>query len=207
MKFSYRCIVEVGKILYLIRDAIMQTCVQCNHQNSDRELFCSNCDRPLFARSLQTMIRPTEEMQIVSEDIAIGVYAILTRSNMVFFADGKFHFEPISHRVYIGRDKRQLPTAELGATFVDLTPYSGHLYGVSRLHARIDVNERNCEIVDLRSTNGIQVNGRRLVPYQPYPLNDNDRIWLGNYRINVRYQMTSTTLSSETSKQRISTTT
>jgi hypothetical protein len=132
-------------------------------------------------------------MQVLGEDIAIGVYAILTSSNMVFFTDGKFHFEPITHRVYIGRDRCKLPTTDLNATFVDLTPYAGHLYGVSRLHARVDMHDNGgCEIVDLRSTNGIQVNGKKLTPFQPYRLSENDRIWLGNYRIDVRYRMTST---------------
>lgn len=172
----------------------MQICVQCNHQNSEKDLFCKKCDHPLFARNTyQTIIRPTEEVSLFSEDIAIGVYAILTRASMVFYADSKFHFESIKKRVYIGRDPLLKPASEPTASFIDLTPYAGHLYGVSRLHARIDmIDEDQCEITDLRSTNGIQVNGRNLMPYQPYALKDNDRIWLGNYRINVRYEIRKT---------------
>ncbi len=52
--------------------------------------------------------------------------------------------------------------------------------GVSRLHAEIRLDERgDVHVLDLDSTNGTFVNGRRLKPSSPEPLNDGDRINIG----------------------------
>jgi pSer/pThr/pTyr-binding forkhead associated (FHA) protein len=42
--------------------------------------------------------------------------------------------------------------------------------GVSRIHAVIRHNERGWWIEDLNSSNGTWVNGRRIAPFVPYPL-------------------------------------
>jgi len=48
---------------------------------------------------------------------------------------------------------------------VDLTPYGAMKYGVSRLHARFELDDQQrLYIVDLGSTNGTMLAGRRLKP-------------------------------------------
>ncbi|MHB9031559.1 MAG: protein kinase domain-containing protein [Anaerolineae bacterium] len=50
---------------------------------------------------------------------------------------------------------------------------------VSRNHARVVTAQRRYELTDLGSANGTFVNGKRLVPNQPYLLTNNDRIRVG----------------------------
>ena len=52
--------------------------------------------------------------------------------------------------------------------------------GISRLHARISVREDSCSIVDLGSTNGVFVNGTRIVADEPIALHPGDRFALAH---------------------------
>jgi len=51
---------------------------------------------------------------------------------------------------------------------------------VSRAHARIDRQEGEFVLMDLRSKNGTKVNGRRLESYAPYALSSGDQIEMGD---------------------------
>jgi|GEM_PF-4164299 len=51
---------------------------------------------------------------------------------------------------------------------------------VSRRHAAIERAEQGTVIIDLHSRAGVFVNGNRLTPGEPYPLNHGDRISFGN---------------------------
>jgi len=63
---------------------------------------------------------------------------------------------------------------------LDLGPYNGYSLGVSRRHAFIRQTEKGYEIIDLESTNGTQLNGIRMVPKQPYNLENGSVIRVGN---------------------------
>lgn len=62
---------------------------------------------------------------------------------------------------------------------VDLEPYSAYESGVSRLHARIKVEEQAMWITDLGSANGTRVNNHKLSPHEEYPLGNKDVVRLG----------------------------
>jgi pSer/pThr/pTyr-binding forkhead associated (FHA) protein len=69
---------------------------------------------------------------------------------------------------------------------VDLTPHGGEDGGVSRLHARIFVDNGQYLIEDQESTNFTFVNRQRLAPKTPTPLHDNDEVRLG--RVLLRFK-------------------
>jgi len=75
-----------------------------------------------------------------------------------------------------------------GAPDVDMTSYAGYRMGVSRQHAVIRLDEKRLQISDLGSSNGTFVNGVRLIPYQPHPLRDGDKIALGKMAIHLFFQ-------------------
>jgi uncharacterized OB-fold protein len=75
-----------------------------------------------------------------------------------------------------------------GAPDVDMTSYAGYRMGVSRQHAVVRLEEKRLHISDLGSSNGTFVNGVRLIPYQPHPLRDGDKIALGKMAIHVFFQ-------------------
>jgi len=51
---------------------------------------------------------------------------------------------------------------------------------VSRAHARIDRQQGEFVLMDLKSKNGTKVNGRRLESYSPYSLSSGDQIEMGD---------------------------
>jgi pSer/pThr/pTyr-binding forkhead associated (FHA) protein len=62
---------------------------------------------------------------------------------------------------------------------IDLTGYGGESSGVSRMHARLVLQDNLVNIEDLNSTNYTFVNKLRLQPGQPYHVSDGDEIRLG----------------------------
>lgn len=78
----------------------------------------------------------------------------------------------------------------MGTVFpeVDLTGDGTLARSVSRRHARIIKQGNIIVIEDLGSVNGTFVNGERLSPYLPEPLNDGDTLQLGQLVIGVKIQ-------------------
>lgn len=62
---------------------------------------------------------------------------------------------------------------------IDLLPYGGDRYGVSRVHARINLHNNQIYITDLDSTNGTLLAGRRLIPHFARLIHHQDKIVLG----------------------------
>jgi pSer/pThr/pTyr-binding forkhead associated (FHA) protein len=68
---------------------------------------------------------------------------------------------------------------------IDLTPYGGTEEGASRVHAAIRHDEDGWWIEDLNSSNGTWVNGRRIAPFTPYPLEGTTLLTLSKLEIRV----------------------
>lgn len=56
---------------------------------------------------------------------------------------------------------------------------------VSNQHAELQVSAQERHLIDLGSTNFTQLNGQRLVPNQPYPIEDGDTFTIGPFSIRV----------------------
>jgi pSer/pThr/pTyr-binding forkhead associated (FHA) protein len=68
---------------------------------------------------------------------------------------------------------------------IDLTPYQAYASGVSRLHAVVKRDPDRVVIMDLGSSNGTYLNGRRLNPHTEEMLKHGDVIALGKLKIQV----------------------
>jgi hypothetical protein len=66
---------------------------------------------------------------------------------------------------------------------VDLTLHGGELNGVSRMHARLEMQGNEITIEDLNSTNYTFLNRQKLEPGQRYPIQSGDEIRLGLLRM------------------------
>ncbi|MBW8010007.1 MAG: protein kinase [Chloroflexi bacterium] len=66
---------------------------------------------------------------------------------------------------------------------IDLTPFKGYEWGISRLHAKVVVGDEDVSISDLGSSNGTWHSGRKLRVNTPYKLNHGDIILLGKLRL------------------------
>jgi pSer/pThr/pTyr-binding forkhead associated (FHA) protein len=70
---------------------------------------------------------------------------------------------------------------------IDLTPYGGIEHGVGRRHLRLWLQQGQAYVEDLDSTNGTFVNGQRLNPNTPQPVQSGDELRLG--RLVLRLQL------------------
>ena len=68
---------------------------------------------------------------------------------------------------------------------IDMTPFNGQDYGISRRHAVLLRYEGTVHIMDLGSMNGTFVNEQRLSPHVPIPLEDGAKIGLGNLQMSI----------------------
>lgn len=89
---------------------------------------------------------------------------------------------PDSERLVIGRLSPNSPHTPN----VDLTAYDALPLGVSRLHAIIEDHNPLFTLIDLYSSNGTLLNGRRMEPNEIRFIRDGDTICLGNLVLYVR---------------------
>jgi pSer/pThr/pTyr-binding forkhead associated (FHA) protein len=120
-----------------------------------------------------TLVRPLAEQ--------IGL-ALSDTLNLTAKGYGPVHVTvPKGQEVVLGRSH---PTNHIQPN-IDLTPYNATQQGVSRIHARIRHDEQGWWIEDLKSSNGTWVNGRRIAPFAPYPLEGVALLSLSKFEIYV----------------------
>jgi hypothetical protein len=71
---------------------------------------------------------------------------------------------------------------------LDLTPYGAMDRGVSRVHARIHIENNQLFITDMNSTNGTYIGGVKVAPHVPTPLRKGDELTLGRLPIQVMFR-------------------
>ncbi|MDH5507855.1 MAG: FHA domain-containing serine/threonine-protein kinase [Anaerolineae bacterium] len=68
---------------------------------------------------------------------------------------------------------------------IDLSPFNAYQWGISRLHAKVNLNNKKVEIMDLGSSNGTWQSGKKLKPNRAYELKHGDVVMLGQLKIQV----------------------
>jgi pSer/pThr/pTyr-binding forkhead associated (FHA) protein len=71
---------------------------------------------------------------------------------------------------------------------LDLTLYRGKEFGVSRVHAELYFEDNHAFLLELGSSNGTQVNGRRVQVGIPRQIRDGDEIALSKLLIRVYFE-------------------
>ncbi len=177
-----------------------QTCPSCGAQNPAGEAYCANCgvsllgtpapaavganpasvippaSAPVAAPPVQEpAMAPAAPSAMPAAPAAMSARLIVEADNQEFDLSGK-------DNVVVGREDA------VSNIFpdVDLTPHGGEEGGVSRLHARIFIENGQYMIEDENSTNFTFVNRQRLAGKTPTLLHDNDEIKLG--RVLLRFK-------------------
>ena len=167
----------------------MIQCPNCNYQEMEGALFCSECGAQLVAQGSVTthsigrasgglespQPAPTVVIPAVSEaaeETMVSLY--LVESGKTFNLVGKSDFT-------IGRATNGQPILP----DIDLSDYDAYRQGVSRLHAGLRILNKRLMITDLGSSNGTRVNGQKITPHLEYPLTHGDIIALGKFKIQV----------------------
>jgi len=136
---------------------------------------------PAAAPAPEPVLSPAPEPAAAVAAAAVAPSAALT-ARLIVEADNQEFDLSGKDNVMVGREDA------VSNIFpdVDLTPHGGEEGGVSRLHARIFVENGQYMLEDEDSTNFTFLNRQRLTGKTPTPLNDNDEIKLG--RVLLRFK-------------------
>jgi pSer/pThr/pTyr-binding forkhead associated (FHA) protein len=165
----------------------MIECPTCKHREFVGTLFCSECGTRLAsATQIPTMgisrdklseeAKATRPTMSQTPDLTTG--ALL---GLKVIASG----ELLS---LVGRDNYTLGRSIAGQAVVpdvDLDKYEAYDAGISRMHAELRIAEDGVYVVDLDSSNGTIVNGKRITAQEPEPINHGDILQLGRLRLQV----------------------
>jgi pSer/pThr/pTyr-binding forkhead associated (FHA) protein len=150
-------------------------------------LFCKECGNQFAALRDPTVVVPNtigdqlrKEVPIDPEqvvpptpgDARLSLYLIETGE--VIPLEGLTEFT-------LGRSSEDQPILP----DVDLAPYHAYDYGVSRLHASIELSQPFAVLVDFGSANGTLLNGQKMIPNKPYPITHGDIFSLGKMKIQL----------------------
>lgn len=141
----------------------MKICPNCAYRNREGYMFCEDCGEDL---TLVESIEPAP-MQAATVAEATVVLRIHQTNKHLVLEPGK--------QTTLGRyDQHRERQPDL-----DLGPYNALELGVSNIHVMIEHSEAGVKIMDMGSTNGTYVNGRRLMPDNFYILQSGDEIRMG----------------------------
>jgi FHA domain/Double zinc ribbon len=158
-----------------------EVCPSCGSLNPAGESFCSNCGAMLGTTAAATVVPDVTASPVAAAPVmssapsALSARLIVEADNQEFDLSGK-------DNVMIGREDA------VSNIFpdVDLTPHGGEEGGVSRMHARIFVENGLYMLEDENSTNFTFLNRQKLTAKTPMALHDSDEIKLG--RVLLRFK-------------------
>ncbi len=165
----------------------MVICPNCGNKEMPGALFCKECGTQFTALRDPTVIMPNtigdqlrgevspESDQAVPPtpgDARLSLYLVETGD--VIPLEGLTDFT-------LGRSSEDQPILP----DIDLAPYNAYEYGVSRLHASIELSQPFALLVDFGSANGTLLNGQKMTPNKPYPITHGDIFSLGKMKIQL----------------------
>jgi hypothetical protein len=164
----------------------MIICTNCQHKNVAGAMFCAECGAQLDG--VETLITQA----ITDEQIASDLSKKSARQDPVstpvnswislhLMDSGKILPLASRNEFTLGRLSEGQPIMP----DIDLTPYQAYASGVSRLHAVVKRDAERVMVMDLGSSNGTYINGRRINPHVEEALNHGDIIALGKLKIQV----------------------
>lgn len=159
----------------------MITCKECATTEPEGTLFCSECGHSFIKTNEQSTAQlpfaDSSDDPLPPSLLGQELDPVLEARQVTFVipSSGRRISLNLQKDIQIGRSD---PDQDIQPA-LDLTKDNGAEYGVSRLHAVIQVSHRGVALVDLNSTNGTLLNNYRLPPELPYPLHNGDEIRFG----------------------------
>jgi len=164
----------------------MIICSNCQHENVSGTLFCVECGTQLDG--VETLTTKSVTQDQITQDLKSRSASVEPPSSpanswisLHLMDSGKIL--PLASRTEftMGRLSEGQPIMP----DIDLTPYQAYASGVSRLHAVIKRESEKTIVMDLGSSNGTYLNGRRLNPHTEEELKHGDVVALGKLKIQV----------------------
>jgi len=166
----------------------MIRCPSCHHEEYDGALYCSECGAPLHHLPATTQnLTVGKDVWLPTGNTFSGTNRVETEGQVVLFLVETGQRILLEHagEWTLGR----LTNQQAVVPDIDLTPCQAYEQGVSRLHATIHVDEKGrVTITDVGSSNGTRVNGIKILPNTPHPLQHGDMVALGKLVFQVLIQ-------------------
>ena len=164
----------------------MIICSNCQHENVSGTLFCVECGTQLDG--VETLTTQSITQDQITEDLKGKSATVEPPSSpanswisLHLMDSGKIL--PLASRTEFTMGR--LTEGQPIMPDIDLTPYQAYASGVSRLHAVIKRESERTVVMDLGSSNGTYLNGRRLNPHTEEVLKHGDVVALGKLKIQV----------------------
>lgn len=167
-----------GKSLDVHQDTTI--CAQCGASNKADDYFCRKCGAILTSRKVTEQLPWSEEVysevEVVPEQQARGAYLIINTGGAIVAL-------PDEGQVDLGRED---PVSGIYPD-INLEAFGGDKFGISRLHARITLEEGLAFIEDLGSLNATFVNRRLIKPHARRQIYDGDEIQLAGLTLTFHF--------------------
>lgn len=164
-------------------------CPHCGYSDFPGAVFCSECgsemlyDDGVSTRSLADRLVDFEGISDVARSVTpetkprgneVLVSLYLSDSGQAIPLRGKIEFT-------LGRGT----SGGLVTPDIDLNKYQALANGVSRMHASVKFVDNKIYIVDLGSSNGTRVNGKKVSPESAKQLHNGDFVALGKLKMQI----------------------
>lgn len=163
----------------------MIVCSNCQYKNVAGAMFCAECGAQLDG--IETLVTQAITDEQIAEDLSKkaridpGSTPANSWISLHLMDSGKILPLASRNEFTLGRLSEGQPIMP----DIDLTPYQAYASGVSRLHAVVKRDSERVLVMDLGSSNGTYVNGRRINPHVEEALNHGDILALGKLKIQV----------------------
>jgi pSer/pThr/pTyr-binding forkhead associated (FHA) protein len=162
----------------------MRKCEECGFDNLEGTMVCEDCGFPIV-KGTSTLALNYDRFS-VSEGIRAHTVMLNETTNV------GLEFVGYGERIDILPNQRTVfGRADSGASNVpdvDLSPFGAFDKGVSRIHAALIRQDATLTLLDLDSSNGTLINGRRVSPHQPRVVQDGDEITFGQLVARVSFK-------------------
>lgn len=163
----------------------MIECPNCQHKNLDGTVFCSECGmqlsglHPIVTQNIPADHQPLppvdrEKTEAYAKELDTWASLHLLDSGQILPLGDRTEFT-------LGRVSEAQPIMP----DIDLTPYQAYASGVSRLHAVLKREGKRVFVMDLGSSNGSYLNGKRLKPNTEQTVEHGDLLVLGKLKIQI----------------------
>ena len=164
----------------------MIICSNCQYKNVSGAVFCAECGAQLDGvETLVTQAITDEQIEEELKKKSGRPEPVSVPSNswisLHLMDSGKILPLASRNEFTLGRLSEGQPIMP----DIDLTPYQAYASGVSRLHAVVKRDNHRVAVMDLGSSNGTYVNGRRLNPHTEESLSHGDIVALGKLKIQI----------------------
>ena len=166
----------------------MIICPNCGNKEMPGALLCKECGTQLITPTRDpTMTIPSSlseqfhDQPLINETQVVPPTPLDANFSLFLIDIGEVIPLEGLPEYTIGRSSEDQPILP----DVDLAPYHGYEYGVSRLHASVKINIPYAYLIDFGSANGTLLNGQKITPNKPYPITHGDIIILGDMKIQL----------------------